>query len=159
MSDSVTFFVDVHGDGEPVDLLPLAREVLATCPFKNDLTPLELAQLTERHGDGKYIPVDIQDRVTGRKLDVLIRRVMCWARGPKRIAQLRDPDVLRLMPYISLQVSGESCPQARRMAGRVLDPDELEPLPLRGCWRSACWCAYRAHMSKDGLKPGKKTAR
>ncbi|GAB4384943.1 hypothetical protein [Albidovulum sp.] len=145
MSVNTTYFVDVHGDGEFVDLMPLAREVLETCPYKNDLTALELAQLTEKHANGKYISVDVQDRVSGRKLGMLIGRVMCWARGPRRIKQLRDPELRQLMPYVALEVERGCCARARKMSRRFLSPDELEVLPFRDCWRPACWCTYRAY--------------
>ncbi len=152
MSDSATYLVDVHGDGELVDLMPLAREVLEACPFKNDLTALELVQLVEKHGNGKYIPVDIQDRVSGRRLDVLIRRVISWARGPRRIEQLRDPDVRMLMPYVALEIDREFCPRAKKMSQRFLNSEELEPLPLRGCWRASCWCNYRAYTPEQAAR-------
>ena len=152
MSDSESYFVDLVGAGDLVDILPLVREAMAACRYRNDFTELEVARLTEQAAYGKYIPVDVQDRIEDRMLGALVGPVIGWVRSAHLIRQIIDPDVRRMRPYIELDHFERTgiCQAAMRMAGRWLETDELAEFPLRDCTHDNCTCWYRTQSHRDG---------
>lgn len=151
MPDGEEFFVDIIGLGHDVDILPLAQEVIAKCPFTHDLSPLELAELTARMARGKYIPVDIQDRVEGRKLDLMTGAVIKWVQSAYRIEQIRDLLVYFPDKRIELSVEAGCCKGARAKSRRFVPESELERLPMPECWRT-CFCQYTTSNPKKRSK-------
>lgn len=142
MQDREGFFVDVIGFGNEIDILPLAYEVIAKCPYSHDLTPLELAELTAQAVRGKYIPVDVQDRVKGGMLWRMTDTIIKWAQSDYRIDQIKD--LLTYFPDKRVELSVESgcCKEARSRSRRFVGGGELERLPVPECWRVACHCQY-----------------
>lgn len=132
--------------GHEVDMLPFANRAVAECPYRHDFTAMELCELMAKGG---YINVATRARVEGRNLWWLtsyvtnaIRKITYWA---DQIAALSDPDVIRLMPYLSLSSTTNSpiCAAAEALDGRWLSSDELKPFPLDGCDCNHCGCYYR----------------
>lgn len=148
-----------------IDILPFASRAIEQCPYRHDLTAWQLAELVDKVERGKYIPVDVQDRVEGRKLWWLTRHVITEVRQvtywPHRISQMTDPDVLWLRPFIELHHFEDTsiCQRAAKMLGRWLRPDELVPFPLPGCLHDRCTCSYRTWSSREGpsAHPGWET--
>lgn len=152
MSDSEAYLVDLVGVGDLVDIMPLVREAMAACPYSHDFSELEVARLTEQAAYGKYIPVDVLDRIENRMLGSLVGPVIGRARTAYRIAQITDPDLRKKHPYIKIDHFEDTgiCASAMRMAGRWLEPDELLELPLRDCTHDNCTCWYRTQSHRDG---------
>lgn len=143
------FLADLVGFGREVDILPYAQAVVNECPYPHDISAIELAEFTMMSIRGKYINVDIQDRVGGRMLHSMIRQRM------GRVgffhhdrAQLLDHEARRFTPNTELLADIEVCAEAADMTGRFLDDDELKPIPLPSCWGHSCFCSYTTR-SKD----------
>ncbi len=152
MKDSEEYFVDLVGAGDLVDIMPLVREAIVACPYGHDFTELEVARLTEQAAHGKYIPVDVLDRIENRMLGSLVRPVIGRVRTAYRIAEIVDSDLLKMRPYIELDHFENTgiCPSAMHMAGRWLEPDELIEFPLRDCTHDNCTCQYRTRSHREG---------
>lgn len=151
MSEHV-YLADLVGLGEQVDILPYAAAVAAECPYDHDLSPLELAELTALAAKGKYIKVDVQDRVAGRMLGSMTRQVIGRVVFEHhRKAQLLDPGLRSLRPHVELLADLDICDHAAAKTGRFLDDSELEPVPLPQCWGDACHCNYAT--KKSGASP------
>jgi len=148
---SETFFVDVIGFGEAVDIMPLVHEAISRCPFKHDFSPREVAELTAKAVSGKYIPVDVLDRIEDQMLGALTGVVISWVQSEHRIEQVRDPDLRISRPYIELSTFDEQpqCEAARRLFGRWLAPDELKRFPLDQCDSWSCDCSYTTYSLRD----------
>lgn len=143
-------------EGQTIDIWPFAAEALRVCPYKTDLSTSELIVVIELEISRKYISVAWQDRVEGRRLYWPVTWVITRLRRftfdwPERFAQMTDPDVRKLRPYIELATDTEWCTRADDMRKRWLHPDELEPLPFKECDRHRCWCEYRT-LSRGDLK-------
>ncbi len=151
---SEVYPADIIGLGAEVDILPYARDVVAECPYRHDFTAMELAILTARHAFGKYIKVDVQDRVAGRMIHAMIRQVIGRVRFDHlRKAQLLDPDLRRGLPSLQLLADLCVCEAAAAKTGRMLRDDELEPLPLPSCWGHSCSCSYVTERSTAPIRP------
>ena len=141
-------------EGHEIDLFPYAEEALRVCPYETDLTPTELVGLIEMEVNRKYISVAWQDRVEGRNLYWPIRWVLTRTRRitfdwPNRFAQMTDPDIRKLRPYIELTTEHVWCLRAQSMRGKWLRPEELEPLPFPECDKDRCWCQFRTRSRRD----------
>lgn len=151
-----TLFADIVGLGKRIDILPYVRAVLAECPYPNDLTVNDLAKLAVRDAQGKYINVDAQDRVAGRMLNSLLRQIRARILFDHHDrAQLTDPELRKARPLIELSADITICAHAAAKSGRFLRDDELEPLPLPGCWGESCFCHYRLPSRRDLQRQGR----
>lgn len=146
--DALKGFMDAY---HCEDLTPYVEEAISRCPFKHDFTFDEVLALLSKRIRGKYIPVDVQDRIEGRRLDSLLLFVMFRVRNTHRVSQIRDPDVQRMRPYIEFKYFADTppCAQAMELSGRWLHPDELKPFPLDGCFKQLCFCDYRTNSKRD----------
>jgi hypothetical protein len=149
-------FVADIGPGEPIDLLPLAEEMLTVCPYRHDLTALEVAQLTAHQFFGKYIPVDVQDRVEGRRLSDMISHIFRRIYSAHRIEQKRE--LVQLVPwkkYFELVPGEDVCPSASTLTGKFIDIEDMQPLPFSKCWGFTCMCDYRGSSARELERKGR----
>lgn len=150
-------FIDVLGCGEPIDILPKIKDAVARCKYKHDLSYSEIAALVELASSGARIPSDYYDRVEDRMLGELTGTVIRWVLCERRIAQVTDPDLQFLRPYIELIPGCHICDGARDLCGRWLRPDELKLLPLTDCDTGRCGCQYFTQRRREverGRRPG-----
>ena len=153
MSHDEPYLADLVGFGHEVDIMPYAKAVAAECPYSHDLTALELCELTVLGARGKYIKVDIQDRVAGRMLGSMIRQVIGRVSFEHhRKAQLTDAEARKFRPHIELTADLNICGHAAEKSGRFLTDDDLEALPLPGCWGDSCFCSY-VTTDRDSPQP------
>ncbi|MFG6645564.1 hypothetical protein ACGYK8_18555 [Sulfitobacter sp. 1A09149] len=150
------YFVDVIGSGEPVDVMPYVIEAMASCPYRHDFTPIEIAKLLEQVARGKYISVDVLDRIEGRMLDAITGRVIRWLQTEQRIAQLTElmSYDIRYIPYVEVRYFKDDpvCAGVEKLSGRWLRQDELVRFPLPDCDQEKCSCGYRAWTKHSGRK-------
>lgn len=151
-----TYMADLVGFGDKVDIMPYARAVVEECPYPHDISAYELAELTASR---KYINVAMQDRVAGRMIDSMVRQLFGRvAFYHHRKEQLLDPDLRKVSPYLELMADIDICEQAASMTGRFLTDDELQPIPLSGCWGQSCFCTYRLSSVHDVRRDGRMSA-
>lgn len=154
MSGMEPYFVDIIGFGIPVDIMPRVHEAMEECPYKHDLTALEVAQLTEKACSGEYISVDVLDRIEGRMLGSLTGKVIKRVHTAYRILQVSDPYLRMLRPFIELDYFKDTgiCSFAKDMTDRWLEPGELQEFPLRNCRHDDCTCSYRTRSRREGKR-------
>lgn len=146
------FYVDVIGFGNVVDVMPYVREAMAQCQRRHDFTPLEIAALIEPLARGKRLSSDLLGRIEDEALWELTNVVIGWIRSDYRIAQISDPEMQYMRPYIELHYFEDTsiCDAAKAMCGRWIKVSELVRFPLPGCWNERCSCSYLTRSRREG---------
>ncbi|TKD17917.1 hypothetical protein FBT96_12290 [Rhodobacter capsulatus] len=154
MSEQSSYFADIIGFGESVDIMPLVREALAKCELRHDFSAQEVAELVEVAARGKRIPAATLDRIEGQMLWVLTRYVIFRVQSEYRIAQIREVMSDGIRTHVTLQSLGPDplCDGALKLFGRWLGADELLPFPLDGCKCDRCGCYYRTFSRREALR-------
>lgn len=152
MATKETYFADVIGLGHAVDVMPYVYEAMERCSLRYDFSAREVAELVEAEARGKYIPVDVLNRIEDRAIGQLIGVAISWVRSEYRIAQISGPDLQKHRPYIELDhFEGTSiCDEAKDMCGRWLKVSELARFPLPNCRHDLCTCSYRTRSRREG---------
>lgn len=157
MSDE-SAFIDIIGFGHTVDIMPKIKEAMPLFRYKHDLTPAEVAEMVKIAARSDRFPAAFVDRVEGGMLGELTRPVIQWVQSEHRIAQVTDPDVRLLRPYIELTTGPYYCKAVKALSGRWLQPEELVRLPLMSCDVDRCTCRYGTQSRRDveqrGVQPG-----
>lgn len=150
MSDDQAILVDVIGRGISIDIMPRILEVIASCRWEHDFSPLDVAWLVTQTLGGKYIPVDVQDRIEGRHIHALVGPVIKHFQSLHRIGQIRELIEAGGEGYFipKLSVTETCCREARALSGRALKATDLAPLPLSGCDQYVCHCDYSTERLK-----------
>lgn len=145
-----TMIIDL--DGNEADLMPMAKKVISLAPKPPGMDAENLARLAHMSSRGKYIKVDEYPDDDDREYTtVLIMRVIHWTGHPYRLEQIRDPDIRKRRPFIELSADQDCCVQAGKLRNKWLNPDELDLLPLPGCWHEHCFCSYQT-LSEDDVE-------
>ncbi|PTV94058.1 hypothetical protein C8J27_110109 [Rhodobacter aestuarii] len=154
MSGQGSYFVDVIGFGQSVDIMPMVREALTQCVLRHDFSELEVAELVEMAVRGKRIPAATTDRIEGQMLWVLTRYVISRVQSEYRVGQIRDAVSNGSRTHVTLQSLGPDplCDGALKLFGRWLRVDELLPFPLDGCECERCGCDYRTYTRRDAAR-------
>ena len=139
---------------DPAELLAVAQEVIALFPNPLPLTAEDLARLTGRTYYGKRLKAAEWPEGISRDLaEVLMYRVRRWTWEHADYERLRSPslwdnylDHVRIDTHVGSNIP--ACKAARDLEGRKLGRDDLERLPLEGCWQT-CSCSYHSVSQRD----------
>lgn len=152
---SERYEADLIGFGDMIDILPLAKDALEVCTDPTGLTALELATLCKKFAHQGRLPKGLLPHTTNDVVELLIETMVRWAQSEYRMAQVCDPDVRLLRPFLELTTDGDLCQNGSKMTGRFLACSDLVRLPMAGCWGHRCTCRYRTLSMRDLVDNGR----
>ena len=125
-----------------VNLWPFASEVLAEYGKRVPFSADALARLAVRAYVGKYIKVGEYPPGIDRDLaKQMIHRTIKRARWISEFS--RKMRVIEAFPSCQLSVGNVCCDRARALSLSLVPTDDLEAMPLKGCWEPNCQCHWR----------------
>lgn len=127
-------------------LRTLVEEVLADYPEALSVNVESIIQFVEKREAGKYVRVgDYPKDIDRRTLHELASRVSLWRHWQRPGPALE----WTAFPGRQFTAGEDACAAAATLDGQQAAPDEVQRLPLRGCWGHMCTCRYRL-VKRDG---------
>ena len=138
-TDLPEFCVESHR--QIVDLRHLAAEVLKDYPAAQAISRDDLARLAVKCDRGvrlkaKEYPTGIDRRL----LDTLIVRIHRWLFWE---TYERNMVATSRFPARKFACGEDHCPKALALHGKIMPNENVERLPVRGCWGHRCDCRYQ----------------
>jgi hypothetical protein len=128
---------------EVVNLLPIAQQVLSDYPERVPFTAEHLADLTARKSYyGQYIKVaDYPPGIPRELAQQMMTRTMKWWRFMGEFR--RKALVSDVFTSSQLSVGEICCARALKISSSPVPNEEVERVPLNGCWEPNCQCSWR----------------